>query len=160
MKTLILMRHCKSSWTTPIADVERPLNARGRASAVRLGEWLRDNGYIPREILCSSAMRTMETTDLLGFDMSYTPQRALYLASVIEMHSALRSAQTEIVLMVGHNPGIAEFAETLALAAPDHSRFEDYPTGATTIFEFDVESWSNATRGVVRDFVIPRELLD
>ena len=66
------------------------------------------------------------------------------------------------VLMIGHNPGIAEFAGRLVMTKPDHPRFWDYPTGATLVVTFDVATWSDAGIGTgkVMHFVIPRELME
>ena len=66
------------------------------------------------------------------------------------------------VLMIGHNPGIAAFAEQIVQNPPEHTRFWDYPTGATTVMEFDAENWGEVTLGSgrVTQFVIPRELLE
>jgi phosphohistidine phosphatase len=62
--------------------------------------------------------------------------------------------------MLGHNPGIAEFAASLVTAPPAHERFDDYPTGATLVLRFEIGDWANLTSGtgVVQHFVIPREL--
>uniref|UniRef100_UPI0035189862 SixA phosphatase family protein n=1 Tax=Nioella sp. TaxID=1912091 RepID=UPI0035189862 len=65
MKRLILMRHAKSDWSLGQPDAARPLNARGQRSAEAMGDWLREKGYLPDQILCSSAQRTRETLDLL-----------------------------------------------------------------------------------------------
>ena len=58
---LILMRHAKSSWNKPVSDHERELNGRGRASARAMGNWLRENDFLPKEALISSSERTRET---------------------------------------------------------------------------------------------------
>jgi phosphohistidine phosphatase len=64
--------------------------------------------------------------------------------------------------MLGHNPGIAGFAEDLVSHAPDHPRFADYPTCATLVVDFDVNDWSDMTHGsgTPLAFVIPRELTE
>ena len=67
MKRLILMRHAKSTWDDPTQDDhERGLNGRGRVSARVVGEWLKTKGYIPNQVLSSSATRTRETFSRLG----------------------------------------------------------------------------------------------
>ena len=58
---LILMRHAKSSWNEPVSDHERALNVRGRASAQAMGNWLRENDFLPKEALISSSKGTRET---------------------------------------------------------------------------------------------------
>ena len=65
-KRLILIRHAKSGWDDPFADDHaRILNKRGRASALAVGGWLADQGYIPQTVLCSDAARTQETAELI-----------------------------------------------------------------------------------------------
>ncbi|QJF50233.1 SixA phosphatase family protein [Roseobacter ponti] len=162
MRRLILMRHAKSDWNHPgLGDHERPLNRRGTAAAKALGDWLRDNGYIPEEVLCSSAERTGQTLLGLALDGG-TPvkfSRALYLAEAGDMLNVLRQATGNVVLMIGHNPGICEMAHRLVGDPPEHIRFEDYPTGATLVVDFDTD-WPDVTTGDVTAFVIPRELKD
>lgn len=158
---LFLMRHAKSSWDSPLlADHDRPLNNRGRASAKALGTWLKENGYVPDAVLSSTAKRTHETFEGLDLALMPTYTKALYHAGASQMLEVLRGAQGACVLVLGHNPGIAEFAERLVSTRPSHPRFFDYPTGATTIIDFDVACWKDVEfgKGTVRDFMIPREL--
>ncbi|MGZ2256298.1 SixA phosphatase family protein [Roseobacter sp. A03A-229] len=162
-RTLILMRHAKSDWThAGLRDHERPLNGRGRVSAKALGDWLRAQGHLPDEVLCSSATRTGETLQRLDLPaeipVSYTSD--LYHAEAAAMREVLKRATGTCVLMVGHNPGICDFAHRLVRRAPEHLRFEDYPTGATLVVQFDAESWSEIGwhEGQPIDFVVPREL--
>jgi len=160
VKTLILMRHAKSSWDTPLEDHARPLNGRGRISADAMGDWLRARKYLPDQALVSDAARTRETFARLGFVCDTAFEDALYHASAHAMLKALRAATGQTVLMLGHNPGIAEFASALVAEAPDHMRFFDYPTCATTVIRFDISAWSDLQpgTGTVQDFAIPREL--
>ncbi|SDC78314.1 SixA phosphatase family protein [Ruegeria marina] len=163
-RTLILTRHAKSSWGDhTLSDHARPLNNRGRKSAVALGEWLRDKGWIPDQVLCSSAVRTRETWAGMAFDdprPHFTD--ALYHAGPTEILETLKAATGTSVLLLGHNPGIAEFAGNIVEEAPSHARFFDYPTGATTVIEFAIDAWGDVRwhSGEVLDFVVPRELIE
>lgn len=163
MLRLILMRHAKSDWRTGLSDHERPLNDRGRSSGSGLGAWLRDNGYLPDQVLCSSATRTGQTLLALGLPegIPTTFTRNLYLAEAEEMHAALRGAEARCVLMIGHNPGIAELAAQLVSAPPEHHRFADYPTGATLVVDFDAMGWNDIGwhDGQPIDFLVPKDLL-
>lgn len=162
-RTLILMRHAKSSWDDFMQpDHARPLNARGRTSAAAMGEWLTDNNYLPDELLCSTAERTRETYARLGVLAATTRyEDALYHAGADVMLGVLQTAQANTVLMLGHNPGIAYFAEMLAHKPANHPRFSDYPTCATTVLSFDIDSWSDVkfSQGTVLNFAIPREVI-
>ena len=160
-RTLILMRHAKSSWDNPIlTDHDRPLNGRGRKSAQALGTWLQSNDLVPDEVISSTSQRTRDTYQGLGLGPEPTYTRTLYHAGPAQMWDLLSEAQGPRVLMLGHNPGIGEFAEQIVEQRPDHTRFWDYPTGATLVAEFPVDSWSDARprSATVKHFVIPREL--
>lgn len=162
-RRLILMRHAKSSWKHPgLFDHARPLNGRGRASAQALGHWLRDRGYLPDEALVSDAVRTQETWERLGLDAPADLREDLYHADPATLMAALREATGDCVLMLGHNPGLGDFALSLTDHAPAHPRFEDFPTGATLVADFDIDDWRKLApgTGTALDFVIPRELLE
>ncbi len=162
-RTLILMRHAKSSWDDFMQpDHERVLNSRGRESSAAMGNWLTQNDYRPDELLCSTAERTRETYTRLGLSASKTRYvDSLYHASPDVMLRVLQSATSDTVLMIGHNPGIAHFAELLAKSPAPHPRFSDYPTCATAVIHFDVANWSDVqfSKGTVINFAIPREVI-
>lgn len=161
MKRLILMRHAKSSQGDPaMGDHARPLNGRGRSSARRLGDWLRARGYLPDLALVSDAARTRETFARLDISCDARFLPALYLVDPDGMLKVLRQATGDTVLMLGHNPGLGWFAQTLVAAPPPHPRFYDCPTGATLVAEFDIAAWRALVPGTGRvlDFIVPREL--
>ena len=162
MRTLILMRHAKSSWGAPeLADHDRPLNGRGRTSARAMGRWLKRHGYLPDAVLCSSALRTRDTFERLQIDapVRFTPH--LYHANPAELLQVLRGAEAPCVLMLGHNPGIAGFARSLLRSPPAHPRFDDYPTCATLVATLDLSTWAEIDwqTANVTDFAIPREVI-
>lgn len=162
MKRLILMRHAKSDWDHPdLEDHERPLNQRGQRSATALGDWLRSNNYVPDQALVSFAERTQETFTRLNLGLDVEVKERLYLASPDMMYDHLLQATGDTVLMIAHNPGSAYFAEGLLTKAPDHSRFNDYPTGATLVADFDIAHWIDLEprTGTAVDFTVPRDLL-
>lgn len=161
-KRLILMRHAKSDWSYELEDHERPLNPRGQKAARALGQWLRLNDYLPDQVWCSSAQRTRETLEGLELDAQAQFTRSLYLADSVDLLAALRTASGDCVLMVAHNPGIAWFAAQMLSSAPSHPKFQQYPTGATLIAEFDIQDWGQVqpASGVAVDFIVPRDLTD
>ena len=162
MTRVILIRHAKSDWGTGGPDHERPLNARGRDAADRVGRWLASSGFLPDRVLCSTAARTTETCERLLAAANHAPDvtfdRTLYHAAPMTMLTALEGITVGTVALIGHNPGIAMLAEGLVEMPPDHARFDDYPTGATTVIDFDGPIELNGGR--CHAFVIPRELPD
>lgn len=159
-RRLILTRHAKSAWDDPnLPDHARPLNGRGQRAARELGQWLASRDYHPDEVLCSTATRTRETLAQAGLEGLPEPRfvEALYHASPDVMLAALRHAKGQVVWMLGHNPGIAEFAARLVAEPPHHPDFARYPTGATLVVDFDGEDWSQVGphHGSALDFFVP-----
>lgn len=159
-KTLIVMRHAKSSWDEPVEDSQRRLNERGRIGATALGDWMRRTALAPDEILCSSAARTQETAQRLALDCAITTRDALYMSSSDVLMKHVQQAKGATLLIVAHNPGIAEFAERLVLSAPNNPRFFNYPSGATTVLDCDIDSWDDLRfhRAHVTHFTTPHDL--
>ena len=160
--TLFLTRHAKSAWNTDApSDHARPLNKRGRRSAGALGNWLQQQSAQPQQVLSSSAQRTRETYELMELPAPATFTERLYHASAQIIFDVLRAASKPNVLLLGHNPGLMQFAHDIVKHPPAHSRFEDYPTGATLMVQFEISSWDQlqTASGRVLDFVVPRELL-
>jgi phosphohistidine phosphatase len=86
---------------------------------------------------------------------------ALYHAGPDVMLAVLRHATADTVMMIGHNPGIAEFAHRLVSKTPVSPEFRKYPTGATLVVDFMVDTWADAGfgQGVTADFIVPREIV-
>ncbi|TQS73491.1 histidine phosphatase family protein [Rhodobacteraceae bacterium] len=162
-RRLILTRHAKSSWDAPDqSDKDRPLNKRGRLAAQELGDFLASRGLEPEELLCSSAARTRETWQRLKSAVIATrpPEQyleALYHASAEQMLDTLKTAQAPSVMMIGHNPGIAEFAASLPQRLPTSPDFKRFVTCATLIIDFQIDDWADLEpgTGAVLEFFTP-----
>jgi len=162
-RRLILTRHAKSSWDDPaMDDHDRPLNDRGRRAARELGDFLASRGLEPEEVLCSSALRTRETWEgVAGAVIESRPEvqyiDALYHAAPDVMLSVLKTATQPTVMMIGHNPGIAELAAMLPSRPIYNPDFRKYPTCATLIVDFHIDDWGQiaAGTGAVLEFFTP-----
>lgn len=162
VKRLILLRHAKSSWDDPtLSDRDRPLNKRGRKSAKAIGAWLNEVGITPDLTLCSDAVRAQETWKRLKIDTDVRILPELYMADPDTMLTALQGAEGACVMLIGHSPGIADFARRLVTSPPPHGRFADYPTGATLIVDIPMVDWQAGHFGTSRvvNFITPRELI-
>lgn len=164
---LILVRHAKSSWADPgQPDQDRPLNKRGRKAAAAMGAWLAARECCPAEVVTSPARRTLETWERMApafpADTLMRREPALYDADPEAMVAVLRHCAVTPVLMLGHNPGISEFAASLLKQTPDHPKFATYPTCAALIADFEIEDWADLRPGTGRavDFVTPSDLSD
>jgi phosphohistidine phosphatase len=120
MKTLLLLRHAKSSWKdSDLDDHDRPLNQRGRREAPRMGRLLLDENLVPDLIVASSARRARKTAEEViracGYrgDTRFTGE--LYSANRDRLRTFLGTlpAAADRVLLIGHNPALEELAESL-----------------------------------------------
>jgi phosphohistidine phosphatase len=143
MKTLLLMRHAKSSWDADgISDHDRPLNARGERSAPAMAELVVQAGLAPRLILSSTALRARETAFAVARAFGWKPEvrlvNALYMAEprTILAQVAALSDEVETVLVVGHNPGMEELVSDLG-----HMR-QHMPTAAVARFDVAASHWA------------------
>ncbi len=162
MKTLVLMRHAKSSWKNPqLTDSERPLSKRGLQNAPAMGKLIRNMGLSPQHVLCSSSLRTRQTAEavlrkcqFMG-DIKYLD--SLYLGAPQAYLEAIHGVPDTVdkLLVVGHNTGMEEFLEFLS------GRFEKLPTAAVVHLILHIEQWKqlNATSGTrVIDIWKPRKV--
>ena len=156
---LILLRHAKSDWDDPfLSDHDRPLNKRGRRSAKALGTWLKETGHLPDLTLCSTAVRAQETLTRLELPShEVTFVKRMYHATEDTLLIQAQEAEADILLMVGHNPGIGTLAQILPRDRVVDGDFERYPTGACLVLEFTGAIEPRA--GQLIDFMVPRRLL-
>ncbi len=143
MRTLILFRHAKAVRAHEAdSDEARVLTARGRREAALAGAAMEDAGLKPTLALVSSSHRTRETAEhgLQNFKLETRIEKALYHASPEGIWDAFSAADSETVVVVGHNPGLGELVSTLIHQAHDGSRLArefagHFPTSAFAAFE-------------------------
>lgn len=162
---LILTRHAKSAWDDPLLDDhDRFLTKRGHRSASLIGDWLVDHACLPDHVLCSTAIRARETMDGILGQFSAKPgvtlAPELYLASPETMLRHIKRQPAGTLLVIAHNPGMAELATMLAKSPAAHHDFHRYPTAATTVLEFGIDGWKDVGfgEGEVTQFTVPRDL--
>lgn len=142
MKTLLLLRHGKSSWKeTHIPDHERPLKKRGKNDASSMGEVLNSVQLIPDFIYCSTAKRAKDTVkyllETLHFEGEVFYSRDLYHGYTDDYIDLLKGVDNHhnYVMIVGHNPGLEEFISDLT------NNDEWLPTAALVQIELHIENW-------------------
>ena len=166
-KTLLLLRHAKSSWEDPnLADHDRPLAPRGQRASKLIAAYLQAQGITPEQVLCSSSARTRETLERIsaGFagEVEVEIEEDLYMASAGDLLVRLRkvSGGVESLMVIGHDPAIAALARRLAGRGADLERLRGkFPTAGLATLSFD-GSWQELAPGAAElvVFVKPREL--
>jgi phosphohistidine phosphatase len=142
-----LLRHGKSDWEKPgLDDHDRPLNTRGRRSVPLIAKYIDQHEIGVDVILASTALRAQQTLDLLIANWKGRPPtifstQSLYLATpqdILREISRLDD-QKKSVLVIGHNPGLADLACRLA------EKSLEYPTACLAVFSLELSSWSQVT---------------
>ena len=162
MKTLLVLRHAKSSWDEPaLDDHERPLNPRGWRDAPRMGELVRECGLIPDVVLSSDAVRARLTAEAVAEVAGYAGEilldPRLYMAGPADILSLLPSVRqnAETVMIVGHNPGLEQLVEQLT------GERHDLPTAALAQIGLSIDQWRDlrlSIRGTLVGLWRPKEL--
>lgn len=165
-RTLVILRHAKSSWKQPDPDHARGLNKRGRRDGVAAGTWLAGQVGTIDHVLCSTATRTRltwERTQLggaLARGISYHGE--LYEAPVSALVGRIAglAEEVETALFIGHWPGVEDLVNTLARrdGHPGWAQIDEkFPTSAIAVLQVPGQ-WSTLAAGEAEltDFVIPR----
>ena len=166
-KTILVMRHAKSSWATAgMDDHQRPLNKRGLRDAPVMAKYIVDQGLVPGIVYYSSAKRTKMTMELLGevfsgqttlegkpfSESAMIKTKDLYhapWATYVKIMSSLAdenvNEETSSVMLLGHNPGIESLLEKLT------GQYETMPTAAVARIELDADSWADCKTAMWRE---------
>jgi phosphohistidine phosphatase len=138
-KKLYLLRHAKSSWKDfSIRDFDRPLNKRGKHDAPMMAERMAERGLRPDVILSSPAKRAKATSKAvakaLGAQIIY--RDSIYESSATRLREIVKEAfeTYDSVMLVGHNPSMTVFANSLS----EHY-IDNLPTTGIIGFAFDAE---------------------
>jgi len=162
MKTLLLLRHAKSSWKdSELDDHDRPLNKRGKRDAPRMGQLLKDENLLPDFIVASSARRARKTAEHVIQHSGYRGETRitgdLYNAGrdqLLAFVGTLPDAASRI-LLIGHNPALEELLESLT------GQCVALTTAALAHLESSVNSWQQLRQAAPLQLVKvwqPREL--
>jgi phosphohistidine phosphatase len=162
MKTLMLVRHAKSSWKERgLPDHERPLNKRGRRDAPMMGERLAQRGVEVDLIVSSSATRAVATAEAMAEALDYAwdeivVDERLYEAYAEETLEVIEEQDEWVdhLMLIGHNPGLTVLANYLS----SHD-LENVPTCGVVELRYDIERWAEVgdAEPVEVDFDYPKK---
>lgn len=165
MKTLILVRHAKSSWNDQAQrDIDRPLNERGRHDAPLMAQRLLQRGLLPQRILCSPALRTVTTAEIFANHLSIPNglihhERQIYLAGSGHLLHIVQQQDDNIdtIMLVGHNPALTDFFNDLCKTA----RLDNMPTCGVAELVLPITRWSEAAFATaeLKEFDYPKKVL-
>lgn len=146
MKTLLLIRHAKSSWDQPgISDFDRPLNERGKKDAPEMAKRLKEKGIRLDYLVSSPAKRAKKTAKYFAEEFGFKKEdinliEALYGATQIEFSQAVKDINDKynVAALFSHNPGVTDFASSLT-----NVRVDDMPTCAVFALQAKTDTWKD-----------------
>jgi phosphohistidine phosphatase len=153
MKTLIVIRHAKSSWDDPeLTDFNRPLNERGERDAPRMAKRFKKKEIPINAMVSSPAVRALTTcrvfADILGFPVErIQTSKDLYHAGEGMILNVLKNlkdqpVENEVVMIFGHNPGMTGFVNNLV-----EEDIDNIPTTGVVCCKLDISRWSEIKWG-------------
>ncbi len=147
MKTLYLLRHGTAGWDTS-DDIKRRLNAQGLAEAQNVAQWLVEKGHQPELIHCSAALRTRQTASAVLQLFPETPLHLfpeLYLAGRVALFNHVERLPDEKnhVLLIGHNPGLSQFANDVSDCA-----YICLQPAEIRVITFETDRWIEMSAGL------------
>ena len=162
MRTLLLLRHAKSSWKHPeLSDHDRPLNSRGKRDAPRMATLLAELRLRPELIVSSTAKRARRTAEAVAQRCAHEGlarlDRRLYLADPAAIVDIVREVggRSPCILLVGHNPGL----EALIVRLTGY--VEPLPTSGLAHIDLPIRGWRSlrlTTRGRLVNLWRPKEI--
>lgn len=144
MKNLFLTRHAKSSWSNPgLADIDRPLNERGKKAAPFMGKLIVDKGEKPELLISSPANRALSTARAFGEVMGLVENdiivnRAIYSAGAQQLLELVQNQDDlhKSIMLFGHNPTFTSFVNMLT-----GSNIMNVVTCGVVRINFEYSSW-------------------
>ena len=159
---LYIARHAKSSQQhRKLADIDRPLNKRGRRDAAKMAGYLAGLGVRPDWLITSDSVRTRTTAQIISAGLGLDPSNVLtdnrlYLADADTLLDVLRQTpgDRQEVMLIGHNPGVTELVARLTGAAVPVVRQRavgqdatDLPTMAVATLDVPASQWQELNNG-------------
>jgi phosphohistidine phosphatase len=149
MKTLIILRHGKSSWDDSTQrDIERPLLNKGKGRTQLISDYLKSNKIIPCLIISSPAVRAFETAKIAAINLEYDIEKIqlnedLYFVSVEKYFEAVFAAPVDCsaLMIVGHNPMITDFCNYFLT-----KKISNLPTSGLCVVQLDTDEWTEAAK--------------
>ncbi len=119
---------------------------------MRMGAYFRASCLVFDLALVSPARRARDTLDMILRELSQKPacelEAALYNAGVDTLRDLLAQAGgwVKTLLLVGHNPGLGEFARFL-IHGEESAALRHFPAPCLTVIDFSCDDWSEAGAG-------------
>ena len=156
MKTLLLVRHAKSSWDSlTLSDFDRPLNDRGKNDAPIMAKRIKKINIKIDAFISSPAKRAKKTAEYFIKEFGRKEDEiifvsALYDETIKDFETTIKEIKDkhDCVAIFSHNPGITAFANQLI----DNANIDNMPTCSVFAVKANVDKWKDFSKGK-KDFL-------
>jgi phosphohistidine phosphatase len=146
MKSLLLIRHAKSSWDTPSQkDFDRPLNDRGHHDAPIMAERLLDKSIKIDAFISSTAKRAFTTAKYFAKTYDQAEHEIIKVSELYEapydvFYDVISKVDNKLnsIAIFAHNPGITAFANYLTT-----TRIDNMPTCGIFAVHAAIKKWTD-----------------
>lgn len=160
MKTIILVRHGKSSWNENVTDRERPLKIRGINDAKRVACQFLNQSSVPKAIFTSPAKRALSTCEIFTNTInipkkSITIVEELYDFGGQNVINFIKNLPNELdeVMIFGHNHAFTSISNIFG-----NTFIDNLPTSGLVKLNFEINHWKDLKKGTTEFIIIPKEL--
>lgn len=160
MKTIILIRHAKSSWEHDVNDHERPLKKRGFNDAELVSKGFKKRTISPDAIFSSPANRALSTCKIFMKNLDLDSEKLAIKEELYDFGGErvihfLKNLSDDYknVMIFGHNHAFTSICNIFG-----NRLIDNLPTSGLVVIDFDIDLWSNVGNGSTRFMIFPRDL--
>lgn len=160
MKTLLIIRHAKSSWDLPVIDKRRSLIKKGEESIAKVAKIAAE--FLPTEFIIwsSPATRAFETAKIFCKTLSLDEKMIvknnnLYTFSLTDFENEIKKCDDfiENLIVFGHNEAINDFVNKFG-----NKLIQNVPTSGLVLIKFDQNNWASIENGTTIQTIFPKEI--
>lgn len=157
MKNLILIRHSKSSWETPLKDVDRPLSRRGIFDAHLISSKISD--YLPKSFVVwsSYAKRAKETAVIISQNLNIPLDTIIFKTDLYtfdedDLEKEIKKCENNFdnLILFGHNDAITNFVNKFG-----NLFIQNVPTSGVVSLQFPINNWKELKKGQTVKTIFP-----
>ena len=160
MKSVILVRHGKSSWEFDVVDRDRPLKSRGINDANLVAQEFLNRVDLPEKIFSSPANRALSTCKIFAKHLKISEDsihvdEELYdfLGENVTRFIKNLSNDYDTVMIFGHNHAFTSISNIFG-----DKYIDNLPTSGLVKLNFNIENWKDLTQGTTEYIIIPKEI--
>jgi phosphohistidine phosphatase len=160
MKTIVLIRHGKSTWKHQVCDLDRPLKNRGKSDAKLVCDVFIKTNFMPDLVVTSPAKRAYDICNIFIKKMKISREMVKINPTIYDFEGSktadfIKSLDNSYqkVMLFGHN-----YAFTSLVNQFGNLYIENLPTSGLAMIHFDIDTWKDIKKGTTELILFPRDL--